>query len=273
MKKRLAVLLCLFVAAALVGCRSGSPKVVTVPVADVTDGMVKLQRNLSPSGVPVNMDYQHPHQFDEETLRSELNMLVAMEHKWGKYGVGSKWTGKPAFSPADKEKLIPALTAAFETASRSDIIVINAPGRGGRPTRAEVFLKDGKMVWLFHEIDGTPFLGELPYRLDSKDWRIEEKSGMSVRNDERTQTVRVERDLAIEAQVTTDVARETVYEPAPSRAEPVPPRQAPEEAASHSMEQLDKKLETLKEWKDEGLITDEEYAKEKARIIEKLHDL
>jgi predicted Zn-dependent peptidase len=47
----------------------------------------------------------------------------------------------------------------------------------------------------------------------------------------------------------------------------------PAEAVSSSMDQLDKKLETLKEWKDEGLITDEEFAKEKARIIEKLHGL
>lgn len=269
MNKRLAVLLCLLMASAVIGCRSGSPKVVTVPVADAADGIVKLQRNVNSSGVPVNMDYQHPHEFDEETLRNELDMLVAMEHKWGKYGVGSKWAGKPTFSPADKEKLIPALAAAFKSASRSDMIVINAPGRGGRQTRADVFLKDGNMVWLFHEIDGIPFLGELPYRLDSKDWRIEEKSGMIVRNDERTQTVRVERDLAIEPQYTTEVARETVSEPA----EPAAPREAPEEAVSSSMDQLDEKLETLKEWKDEGLITDEEYSKEKTRIIEKLHDL
>jgi hypothetical protein len=63
------------------------------------------------------------------------------------------------------------------------------------------------------------------------------------------------------------VAVEKAPEPAPE------PRQVPEEAVSSSMDQLDKKLETLKEWKDEGLITDEEYAKEKARIIEELHGL
>jgi hypothetical protein len=51
------------------------------------------------------------------------------------------------------------------------------------------------------------------------------------------------------------------------------PREAPDEGLSRGMDQLDKKLETLKEWKDEGLITDEEYAKEKARIIEKLHEM
>lgn len=91
---------------------------------------------------------------------------------------------------------------------------------------------------------------------------------MSVRNNEQTQTVRVERDLGVTpADIEPQVAREKAPEPAPE------PKQVPEEAVSSSMDQLDKKLETLKEWKDEGLITDEEYAKEKTRIIEKLHGL
>ncbi|MBW2260285.1 MAG: SHOCT domain-containing protein, partial [Deltaproteobacteria bacterium] len=69
------------------------------------------------------------------------------------------------------------------------------------------------------------------------------------------------------ADIEPQVAREKAPEPAPE------PKQVPEEAASSSIDQLDKKLETLKEWKDEGLITDEEYTKEKTRIIEKLHGL
>jgi hypothetical protein len=267
MKTRLSILLCLFIAVMVIGCRSRSPKVVTVTLTDVPD-IVKLHRTMSATGVPVNMDYQHPREFTEETIRSEVGLLEVMKHKWGKHGMGSNWAGTPVFTQATTEQLVPALVAAFGKASRSDRLVFEVPGRGEKPTRGETYLKDGKLVWVFQEIDGMTYLGEMPYRLDSEDWRIEEKAGMSVRNNEQTQTVRVERDLGVTpADIEPQVAREKAPEPAPE------PKQVPEEAVSSSMDQLDKKLETLKEWKDEGLITDEEYAKEKTRIIEKLHGL
>jgi hypothetical protein len=216
------------------------------------------------------MDYEHPREFTEEALRSEIDLLEVVKHKWGKHGMGSSWAGTPVFTEAAKEQLVPALVAAFARASRSDKLVFEVPGRGGKPTRGDIYLKDGKLVWIFREIDGMTYLGEMPYRLDSEDWRIEEKAGMSVRNVEQTQTVKVERDLGVTpTDIEPAVAQEKTREPAPAPE----PRPMPEETVSRGMEQLDKKLETLKEWRDEGLITDEEYAKEKARIIEELHDL
>ncbi|MBW2173012.1 MAG: hypothetical protein JRF69_13800, partial [Deltaproteobacteria bacterium] len=207
MKTRLTILLCLFVVTMVIGCRSRSPRVVTVTSADVPD-IVKFDRTVSSSGVPVNMDYQHPREFTEEALRSEIALLEAMKHKWGKHGMGSNWAGTPVFTEATTEQLVPALVAAFGKASRSDKLVFEVPGRGGKQTRGETYLKDGKLIWIFKEIDGMTYLGEMHYRLDSEDWRIEEKAGMSVRNNEQTQTVRVERDLGVTpADIEPQVAR------------------------------------------------------------------
>ena len=100
-----------------IGCHSHAPSVVTVTLTDVPD-IVKLHRTMSASGVPVNMDYQHPREFTEEAMRNEIALLEVMKHKWGKYGMGSHWTGTPVFTEAATEALVPALVAAFGRASR-----------------------------------------------------------------------------------------------------------------------------------------------------------
>jgi len=270
MKKTLSISICLIISVMMIGCGLRSSEVLTVPLADLSDDIVKLHRSRSKDGVPVNMDYQHPHEFGEETIRSEVDLLVVMEHKWGNYGMGSKWVSRPVFTQAARERLVPALAVAFEGATRSDKIVFDAPGRGGRPTNGEVYLKDDKLVWVFKEIDGLRWVGENPFRLDSKDWRIEEKVGMFVRKDSHLQVMKVVRDLSMEPQVAAETFQERV---APSP-EPVSREVITKELVSTSgADQLEKKLETLKEWKDKGLITDEDFEKEKGRILEQLQGL
>ena len=154
-------------------------------------------------------------------------------------------------------------------ATRSDKILFDAPGRGGRPTNGDVYLKDDKLVWVFKEIDGLRWVGENPFRLDSKDWRIEEKVGMFVRKDTHLQVTKVVRDLSMEPQVAAETVQERVAPPP----EPVSREVMTQEAVSIGADQLEKKLETLKEWKDKGLITDEDFEKEKARILEQLQGL
>lgn len=264
MKKMLSISFCLIIIVMMIGCGSRSSKVLTVPLADLSDDIVKLHRSRSKDGVPVNMDYQHPHEFSEETIRSEVDLLVVMEHKWGKNGMGSQWVNRPVFTQAAKERLVPALAVAFKEATRSDNILFDAPGRGDRPTNGEVYLKDDKLVWVFKEIDGLRWVGENPFRLDSKDWRIEEKVGMFVRKDSHLQVTKVVRDLSMEPPVTAETVHESVSRPP----EPVSREVITKEAVSSGADQLEKKLETLKEWKDKGLITDEDFEKEKARILE-----
>jgi hypothetical protein len=214
MKKKLFILLCLVMAVTVVGCRSRSSNFETVSLPDVSDDIVKLHQSLSPARAPVNMDYQHPREFSEEALKSEVDLLVVVEHKSGEDGVGNNWIGKPVFTETAKEKLVPALAVAFTKASRSDKILINTPGRDGKPTRGEAYVKDDKLIWAFQEIDGVPFTGDRPDRLDSKDWWIEEtQAGMTVSNDEKARIVRVERDLKVEPEIRPEVDRERVSHP------------------------------------------------------------
>jgi hypothetical protein len=263
MKKKLVIALCLVVAVTVVGCRSRSPNFQTVSLPDVSDDIVKLHQSLSPAGTPVNMNYQHPREFSEEALKREIDLLVVMEHKSGEDGVGNNWIGKPVFTETAKEELVPALAVAFIKASRSDKILINAPGRGGKPTRGGAYVKDGKLIWAFQEIDGVPFTGDRPDRLDSKDWWIEEtQAGMTVRNDEKARIVRVERDLKVEPEIRPEVVLESVSQPPGAVSTEVT-----EEGVSRGADELDEDLDTLKEWKDGELITDED-TKEKAPILE-----
>lgn len=257
-----------------------SPKVRTVPVANVSDDVVKFERRFSADGVAVNMDYDHPHEFSEQTMRNELALLVVRRQKGGKFGIGSKWESRPAFTRAATESLAPALVTAFKEASRSDKILFSVAGQTGQPTSGEVYLKDNELVWIFKEIDGRTFLGKDIFTLDSEDWRIEEKAGMSVRKNSNARVMKVVRDLSVQPQVTAAVAGEQPPRPEPREALSreateaiVTPGAATGNVVSPGLDDLEKKLHTLKKWKDTGLITDEDYAKEKAHILQQLQQL
>lgn len=284
-KRSLGIALCLVTALMLTGCfgffKKGSPREATIPVSSVSDRVVKLHRSLSADGQSVNMDYDHPHEFTEQAIRNEVGLLVAMEHKWGRYGVGSKWDGKAAFPEPARQRLVPALVTAFKEASASDKILFDLPGRGGRATRGEVYIKEGRLVWIFKEIDGRTYLGKDPFVLDSEDWRIDEKSGMTVTKNKKAQTMKVVRDLSVVPEVTTAAVVEQWPTEAPAAAPPEPlsrqmrrpvaPRAA--EVIAPGLEDLEKKLQTLKKWQASGLITDEDYNKQKAHILEQLQQL
>jgi hypothetical protein len=276
------LLLCLVTLLMVTGCGwlfpKRSPKVRTVPLAKVSDDVVKLERSFSADGVAVNMDYDHPHEFSEQTMQDEVGLLVVRRHKWGKYGVGSEWVSKPAFTAAATARLVPALVTAFKEASRSDKILFNVPGQTGQPTFGEVYLQDDKLVWIFKEIDGRTFLGKDIFTLDGEDWRIEEKTGMTVRKNKNAQVMKVVRDLSVAPDVTTAaVVEERPSQPAPQA--PALSREVeeavvtPGEVISPGLDELEEKLQTLKKWKDTGLITDEDYEKEKAQILKQLQQL
>jgi hypothetical protein len=202
MKKIVSLSVCLVITVMVVGCRSRSPRVLTVPLAGVSDDIVKLDRRVSADGVAVNMDYDHPHDFSQDTLKKEIDLLVVQEFNWDKFGMGSKWLARPAFTKTAAERLVPALVIAFNEAYRSDKILFNVPGRTGQSTRGEVYLQDDKLVWIFKEIDGRTFLGKDPLALDPEDWTIEEKAGLQVKNNKDAKVVKVVRDLSVAPGVT-----------------------------------------------------------------------
>jgi hypothetical protein len=279
--------LCLATIVTVTGCGllpKRSPDVRPVPLAQVPDEIVKLERSFSADGEAVSRGYDHPHAFSQQAMGDEVAALLVRRHKWGKYGMGSEWVSKPAFTAAAAERLVPALVMAFKEASPSDTILFHAAGQTGQPTSGEVYLKDNELVWIFKEIDGRTYLGKDVFTLDSEDWRIEEKAGMSVRKNKSAQVMKVVRDLDVAPEVTTVAVAEAQPQQLPAQAPPQavsrqvrPPVVAPPaptaEVISPGLEELEKKLETLKKWQGAGLITDEDYEKQKAQILERLQQL
>jgi hypothetical protein len=285
MKRIVSISLCLVFTVMVGGClglfsKRGS-KVLTVPVANVSDEVAKLERTVSADGVAVNMGYDHPHEFSEEQMRNELGVLVVREYEWGKYGMGNEWVPRPAFTRAATERLIPALVIAFKEASGSDKILFHVPGETGQPTQGEVYIQDGKLIWIFQEVDGHTYLGKDSFMLDSEDWTIEEKPGLSITKRKDTKVIKVVRDLSVAPpEVTAAVVEERLPQP-PAAAPPVPVYREvrepvvspPAEVISPGLKELEKKLQTLKKWQESGLITDEDYDKQKAQILQQLQQL
>ena len=273
MKRIVSISLCLLTILMVTGCSrlfpDRSPKLRTVPVRKVSDEVVKLERRFSAGGVAVNMDYDHPHEFSEQTIRDEMGSLVVREYKGGKEKGTNKWLSEPAFTTAATERLAPALVIAFKEACRSDKIFFNVPGRTGQPTFGEVYLQDDKLVWIFKEIDGRPFLGQDPFTLGGGDWTIEEKPYLSVRNNKNAGVIKVVRDLREKPEALAEI---TEKRPSPlPEALSMKAKEAvvtPGEAISPGPDKLrEEKLHALQKWKDGNLITDEDYEEEKAQIL------
>jgi hypothetical protein len=274
MKRMVPIALCLVTILMVMGCGwlfpKRSPKVRTIPVPKVSDEGVKLERRFSVNGVAVNMDYDHPHEFGEETIRNEMGSLVVRQYTGDKDEGTNKWVREPAFTKAATERLAPALVVAFKEACRSDKILFSLPGRTGQPTLGEVYLQDGKLVWIFKEIDGRTFLGPDPFTLDGGDWTIEEKPGLSVQNKKHAGVIKVVHHLKGQPEAVAEITDERLLQPlaAPSKGT----REAavtPGEVISPGPDQLrEEKLHALKKWKEAGLITDEDYEKEKAQILQ-----
>lgn len=253
----------------LAGCAS-SPEVATVELSGVGEkGVIKLHRSLNPENQPVNMDYEHPHDFTVSEIGSEIDLLALRRFKWGKYGMGNKWVKKPLFPGASKDKLISALVSAFKEATGSDRIAFNISGRRDRPTTGEVYLKDNQLVWIFETVDGHPYTGKDRYWLDDQDWTIEERTGLTVREYKDNQIVKVIREMTIKPLKIAEEEAEEQEEEIEERPEPA----KRERVVSPGLKDLEKKLETLKRWKDKDLISDEDYQKEKEYILQQLQKL
>ena len=279
--------LCLVTITMVTGCgwlfSKRSPEVRPVPLAKIPGEIVKLERSFSADGEAVNMGYGHPHEFSEQAMGDEVAALVVRRHKWGKYGMGSEWISRPAFTASATERLVPALVMAFKEASPSDKILFHVTGKTGQPTSGEVYLQDNELVWIFKEIDGRTYLGKDIFTLDSEDWRIEEKAGMTVRKNKSAKVMKVVRNLSVAPEVTAAAMAEEQPSQPPAAAPPAPVYRElrepvvspppPREVVSPGLEELEKKLQTLKKWQESGLINDEDYEKQKTQILEQLQKL
>lgn len=288
MKRMVAVALCLVPVVMVMGCSRLFPKrsseVRSVPVPEVSDKVVRLERSFSADGGAVNMTYEHPRDFTSAEMGRELDVLTLRKFQWGKFGMGNKWIPSPVFAETAKGKLIPGLVSAFKEATGADRIAFNVPGRKGGNTTGEVYLDDNHLVWVFEAIDGFAFTGKDKFWLDGEQWGIEEKPGVTVKEYKDKGIVKVVRDLSVAPpEATAAVVEERPPPPqapgaAPAQALPREVRESvvaapPAEVISPGLEELEKKLETLRKWQESGLITDEDYEKQKAQILEQLQQL
>jgi hypothetical protein len=273
------IALCLVAILMVTGCSrlfpKRSPKVRTLPVPKLSDEGIKLERRLSVDGVAVNMDYDHPHEFSEEMIRDEMGLLVVRQYKAGKDNGASTWVSEPAFTEAATERLAPALVVAFKEACRSDKILFRVLGRTGRPTLGEVYLEDDELVWIFKEIDGRTFLGSDPLTLEAGDWTIEKKPYLCVHNSKNAGIIKVVCNLREKSGTLAEpTAKQPLPQPEALSMEAREAVVAPGAMVSTRPDNLrEAKLRTLKKWKDTGLITDEDYEREKARILEQRQQL
>ena len=276
MKRIVPISLCLVTILMVTGCSrlfpKRMPKVRTLALREVSDEGVKLARRFSADGVAVNMDYDHPHEFSEETIRNEIDSLVVRQYTGDKSPGTNQWVREPAFTSAGEERLASALVVAFKEASRSDKILFSLPGRTGQPTLGEVYLQDDKLVWIFKEIDGRTFLGPDPFTLDGGDWTIEERPGLSVQNKKHVGVIKVVHHLrGGEPETVAEITEKRLLQPlkAPSKGAREETAVTAGEVMSPSPdERRQGKLHALKKWQEAGLITDEDYEKEKAKILQ-----
>ncbi len=263
MGKTIAFCFTCLVVFASAGC-SMTPKVATLDLqAPGAQRIVQLRRNLNAQNRAESMGYEHPHAFSAIEMAREVDLLVLRKFRWGKYGLDSRWIAMPVFLDESREKLIPALVAGFREATSSDRIAFSVAGRHGRPTAGEVYLAENSLVWILATVDGIPYTGKDRYWMDSEQWTIEDKPGLIVREDKVSQTMKVIHDLAAEVE-------ETSAEPQKEQTGQALKTDSGEKTTPSGPKSLEEKLETLKRWKDSGLIGEEEYKREKERILKQL---
>ncbi len=283
MKKTGLYLIVLLAGFCLTGCGAARHQIKTVDVSAVGDNtLVKLHRHINADGQDAPAGYAHPHSFSLPDMTKELDALTVRRFQWGEYGLGSKWAAAPLFNAADRQQLAPALVAAFEQATPADRVAFTLTGKTGAPTTGEMFIKDNRLIWLLNTIDGMDARGKDRYWLDDRQWTIEKKDGLHVIPNEKNGQIKVVRDMTVAvtppvAQTTYQGTPQTPATPAPvNQGTLLPPshpapavQQAPPTVQDPSFE-LENKLRLLKKWREQGLINQTDYDKEKAMILEKL---
>ena len=119
-------------------------------------------------------------------------------------------------------------------------------------------------------VAGRPFGAATVVRgFDGEDWTIEKKEGLTVKKKKEAKIIKVIRDLSVKPDTTAEITEEEPSEPSQEKF-----REMKEEGVPITgLKGLEQKLQTLKKWKENGLISEEEYKKEKDRILEQLQQL
>lgn len=278
----LLVLLC------LAGCMA-QKKVSTTPVSGPGDEIsVQLESQLDKQGVQMESGYSHPYAFSMEKMALEVDSLVMKQFDMGKWNRKSSWEHKPLFTRPTAEVLPERLITAFARAGSAEAVAFTVPGRNNTLTSGKIFVKDNTLTWLLYKVDGMPFTGSDKFWMDSDDWRIEDAPQFTFYEDKENRILKVVRNLQVDKggmdrQSVEDRKwrNEHYYQESAGQQEyrPEPPprqvrREAPAPAAApprlDKFQSMEEKLEVLKNWSDKGIISEEEYGKEKEKILNQL---
>ncbi len=239
MVKRIFCGLCLLLL--FIGC-GVKKKIVYSPIYESKRNYVKLMKTVdAKTGEPLEATYEHPQQLAEEKLRHWLSVIQFEHYQWSTFGLDDNWIKGRVFESQAINELAPSLADAFSKATASDVIQFGIVGQNG-DTIGKMWVKDNQWVCELNRINGYNYQGKDAGRLDNLDWRLVEASGLKVEKNwtEKSFTV------AINLQAEPGELQESK-----------PPMK--EKDAANSRQTTDQKLRQLKQWLDDGLITQEQY--------------
>jgi hypothetical protein len=229
----------------LAGCTAGQ-KLSIAPVSGAGDEViVRLESRLDKNGGQIANGYSHPYRFSVEEMALEIDSLVMNDYEMGKWNKKSSWEQKSVFIQKTADELATKLTTTLAGAGQSEAIVFVVPGRRGTQTQGELFIKDNLLTWQFYKVDSMPFTGSDKFWMDSDDWRIQEAPQFTIYVDKSMEDQQW-RNKLLQSDATV-----------------APPQ-------LNKFQSMEEKLETLKRWSDKGLISEEEYRKEKESILDQL---
>ena len=268
----------LFALFSLAGCTTGK-SIATAPVSGST-GEVIVQLESQPDKKSGN--YSHPHIFAVDEMALEIDSLIMEDYEMGTWNKKSTWVRKPVFIQRTATELSTGLATALAGAGQTDIVVFTVPGRGNSRTQGQVFVRDNQLVWVFYEIDSFPFTGSDKFWMDSDEWRIQEAPQFTIYLDKERRVVTVLRDLQIDRGLIDNQTMEDqqwrkkyLEQDTVAQQEPLPKQVSREVPVAATLQldkfvSMEKNLETLKRWSNKGLISKDEYRKEKEKILNQL---
>lgn len=239
----------------------------------------------SQSGAPLN---QHPYPLSDNQLQEILKYLM-VKH------AGQK-KAERIFSDGEIDTLAPRLSNAFALVSPNEDVAFQITGRrtgvrmvlGPSLTNGRIFFTNGRLNFLFGTIHGDYFdsykgAGLIPtFRQPERmgpaatEWRVSEDEYTIHAAADRSDWVSV--DPVSWGHVTSRGGRgvpagtgvpTAVVQPAPERGQtPVAP--APVVGAVPTQQDVVSRFRTLKELREQGLISDEEYNEKRRALLDEL---
>ena len=231
----------------IIGC-AGKTKILYSPIYSSGRNYVKLMKTVDKkTGEPLEAAYDHPQELAQAKLQHWLNAIYYEHYQWSSFGFDNKWVKGRVFEPKIIAEIAPQLSRAFSQATASDIIQFSVNGQDG-DTSGKMWLKDNQWVCELYQIEGYGYKGEDATKLDNHDWRLVEAGGLKVSEDWAKKCFLVAINLQTKlAELQQPQADAATIAPLVTSTPIVP------------IQTTDQKLRLLKQWLDEGLITQEQY--------------